>query len=154
VYGYLWNDSSGNQNRCWALNVGYTDVNAVLAAVAQASDFEIAVDDEVVNGILCFKLAWSGNRLWVDENNLARVLRWESDYSDGTLASRAEYDDWTTMGTVQLPMKLSFELFYDSGKYSWRRFDFILSEVNVGAEVDDAYFVIWIPPDTGQVQVP
>ncbi|HEY2847387.1 MAG TPA: hypothetical protein VGI80_06165 [Pyrinomonadaceae bacterium] len=59
VYGYLWNDSSGKQNACWALNVGYRDVN--------------------------------------DENNFARVLRWESDYSDDTLASRAEYDDWTTL---------------------------------------------------------
>jgi hypothetical protein len=153
MYGYLWNDSSGKQQTFWALKVGYLDVNAALAAVAQASDFEIAVDEEVLNGIPCFQLSWSGHRLWVDENNFARVLRWESDYSDGTLA-RSEYDEWTTVEAVQLPMKLSFELFYDSGKYSWRRFDFILSEVNVGAEVDDAYFVIWIPPDTGQVQVP
>ena len=83
-YGYLWNDSRGNQKTCWAINVGYLDVNAALAAVAQASDSEIAFDDEVVNGVACFKLAWLGNRLWVDENSSARVLRWESDYSDGT----------------------------------------------------------------------
>ena len=50
-------------------------------------------------------------------------------------------------------MKLSFEQFYDSGKYSWRRFDFILSEVNVGAEVDEKYFVIWTPPDSSQAPI-
>jgi hypothetical protein len=51
-------------------------------------------------------------------------------------------------------MKLSFEQFYDSGKCSWRRFDFVLSEINVGADVDDGYFVIWTPPDSNLVRAP
>lgn len=147
TFGFLWNDSSGNQWASWALTVGYSDPRAALGAALQATDLELVTGTEVVNTVTCYKLVATGQRLWVDSSNTARVIRWEFDYQGGVLASRADYTGWTTMGGADVPTELDFEVFDGNGN-SWRRFEFSLSNVQVGVSLDDSMFGYWTPPDS------
>jgi len=147
TYGYLWNDTSNAQWLFWAVKIGYVDPRVALGAATQATDLELATGTEVVNDVTCYKLSSSGQRLWVGCDNSAHVIRWEYDYSDGSLACRADYAGWATVGDADLPNQLTFEVFDGDGT-SWHRFEYSLSNIQVSASVDDGLFNIWVPPDT------
>ncbi len=130
----------------WFSEWGLADLRQV-ADFANDEPLSVASTTEQVNGAECFLLSNSKITLWVDVQQLHRIMRYELRYASGEVAFRGEYVGWAGYGAGgELPDTIFVENFYEDGSIatSWL---YLLRNIEVQATINDSWFETWVPPN-------